>query len=286
MKIHIVIAVHNRLAETKKCVASINSQTYKNIQLYIVDDGSTDGTKAWVESIDATLISGSGNLWWTGAVAAAFNLIVPNVDGNDFFMVLSNDAVLDENALDLLVKASVDRGYAVCGSLSVDKKTNICMSSGALVKSWILNINYHPFRYEKLIQISKKVELVTMLTGRSLIFPIKILKKSGNFDSKSLPHYGGDVEMTIRLGNLGYSLYIVPTSIIYVNREETGLNPGDRKMTVFDRALSLFSIKSANSIYYRTILALKIAPIYALPSYLMVTYMKIIFSLFILKRKE
>ena len=283
MKVHILIPVHNRLIETKKCIASLLNQTYSNIEIYIIDDGSSDGTKEWVDKINATRIEGNGNLWWTGAIAKGVNYVLPLSKENDFIMTLNNDVVLDKNAINSLVLSSKKENNAIFGSLAIDNKTNFCMSSGAITKSWILNINFHPYREKMSSEVDNSLTEVSMLTGRSVLYPISVIKSVGNFDSKWLPHYGGDIEMTVRIKNAGYLLFIDPKSKVYVNREETGLNPGERYLSFSERLSSLFSIKSANSLYYRTILAIKIVPFYSIPSYIFITYLKIFFSLFFKK---
>ena len=43
-KISVIIPVFNNENKIKKCINSMIKQTYKNIEMIIVDDGSTDGT--------------------------------------------------------------------------------------------------------------------------------------------------------------------------------------------------------------------------------------------------
>lgn len=45
-----IITTHNRLALLKRAVKSVEEQTYPAIELIVVDDASTDGTKEWCES--------------------------------------------------------------------------------------------------------------------------------------------------------------------------------------------------------------------------------------------
>lgn len=41
--ISVIVAVYNIEAYLEKCVRSIREQTYRNLQIILVDDGSTDG---------------------------------------------------------------------------------------------------------------------------------------------------------------------------------------------------------------------------------------------------
>ena len=45
-----VITTRNRLPLLKRAVESVMQQTYSNIEIVVVDDGSDDGTKEWAES--------------------------------------------------------------------------------------------------------------------------------------------------------------------------------------------------------------------------------------------
>lgn len=49
VKVSIVIPTYNEEAEIENCLESLKKQTYKNIEIIIVDDGSTDKTKEMVE---------------------------------------------------------------------------------------------------------------------------------------------------------------------------------------------------------------------------------------------
>ena len=49
--VSVIIPTHNRLPLLRLAVDSVRSQTFEGWELIVVDDGSTDGTGAWVESI-------------------------------------------------------------------------------------------------------------------------------------------------------------------------------------------------------------------------------------------
>ena len=86
--------------------------------------------------------------------------------------------------------------------------------------------------------------------------------------------------LLISLGALN-KLFLVPKSAVYVMREETGLNPMDRCLTFREKILSLFSIRSVSNLMIRTRFAWKVPPIYARPTYFIVSMIKIFSQLLI-----
>lgn len=53
MKISIVIPVYNSLDYLRECVRSITSQTFRDVEVLLVDDGSTDGSGSLCDSLAA-----------------------------------------------------------------------------------------------------------------------------------------------------------------------------------------------------------------------------------------
>ncbi|MDQ3818488.1 MAG: glycosyltransferase [Acidobacteriota bacterium] len=51
--VSVILAVHNREASVARAVRSVLAQTYSNVELIVVDDGSTDNTRRVVESFGA-----------------------------------------------------------------------------------------------------------------------------------------------------------------------------------------------------------------------------------------
>lgn len=55
MLFSVIIPTHNRADKLQKCLESLTIQTYKNFEVIVSDDGSTDHTKKIVESFQKTL---------------------------------------------------------------------------------------------------------------------------------------------------------------------------------------------------------------------------------------
>ena len=285
--IHIIIPVHNRLHLTKKCLASLDRQSFRDWHAYIVDDGSSDGTYEWVNSLarsDISCIQGDGSLWWTGSMDFGVQTALTNTSNGDFIMSLNNDLVFFSNdAIEILIETTKNNSNSICASLSVaDSKNKEVMSSGSKMLSWVLNIPHHPLygNFYSNITNFNPIE-VDMLTGRSVIYPVSVFDNLNRFNFEMFPQYGGDNEFTFRAKKMGHKLFIVPNSVVIVNRSETGINPMDKVLSFREKIESLFSIRSVNNLIIRTRFAMSVPPWYARPTYLIIAFLKIIAQLFL-----
>ena len=78
MKISVIIPTYNRKHTLHRAIESVLNQTFKPLEIIVVDDGSNDGTGEWVEeiypSIKYVFIKNSG-------VSAARNTGVRSANG-------------------------------------------------------------------------------------------------------------------------------------------------------------------------------------------------------------
>ena len=61
-KISVIVAVYNIEAYLEKCVRSLRNQTYRNLQIILVDDGATDGCPAICDRLAASQTPGMPEL--------------------------------------------------------------------------------------------------------------------------------------------------------------------------------------------------------------------------------
>ncbi|MDH5465779.1 MAG: glycosyltransferase, partial [Thiovulaceae bacterium] len=57
MMVSIIIPTFNRLELLKRAIASAQDQTYKDYELIIIDDASTDGTKEYLQTLPHKIIT-------------------------------------------------------------------------------------------------------------------------------------------------------------------------------------------------------------------------------------
>ena len=100
--ISIVIPIYNAEKYLEECLNSIKSQTYKNFEVIMVNDGSKDDS----ETICMNFLRSDSRFRYlkkaNGGVSSARNLGLDNVKG-DYITFIDADDWVDENYLDLLI---------------------------------------------------------------------------------------------------------------------------------------------------------------------------------------
>ncbi len=120
--ISIIIPSYNVENYIAKGIESCLNQTYQNIEVIIVDDGSCDNTVSVIEKYNDERIKlikkdNSG-------VSATRNIGIKNSNG-DYCVFLDSDDWLELNAIEKLVEHIDETKLAACGYKRVDKEKNI-----------------------------------------------------------------------------------------------------------------------------------------------------------------
>ena len=143
--VSIIMPVYNRKGVVKKAIDSVLNQSYKNFELIVVDDKSTDGTRDILKSIDderVKLIFLNSN---SGA-SAARNVGLKNCSGKYVFY-LDSDNEWDSRYLGAMVVAFMelpDADALYSGQFLYDNfnEPPFAMRYGSLNKSLLSNGNY------------------------------------------------------------------------------------------------------------------------------------------------
>lgn len=97
------IATYNSAKTLSKCLDSIKNQTYKNIEIIVMDSYSKDRTQDIAASYGARIV-------FAPNLATARKVGADESTGNYIFIV-DSDQVLDTNVIEECVKACEDEGY-------------------------------------------------------------------------------------------------------------------------------------------------------------------------------
>lgn len=141
--ISIIVPVYNVEKYLNRCVESIVNQTYKNLEIILIDDGSPDNCPkmcdAWAEKDGRIKVIHKEN----GGAASARNAGLEVVTGNYIGFVDSDDYI-DENMFSEMINSVCvnDSDIAICNTYSIDSNGNIELRSlnynGVLVDKYSL----------------------------------------------------------------------------------------------------------------------------------------------------
>jgi len=106
--VSVVIPTHNRRNSVKRLVQSVLNSSYKNVEIIVVDDASSDGTLAFLtekyrKNKNITILHNKKNLY----TAATRNKGAEKAKG-DYIFFVDDDNVVDKNTIAELVKPFED----------------------------------------------------------------------------------------------------------------------------------------------------------------------------------
>lgn len=252
-KIFICIPIFNRISFTINCLLSINRSSYKNFQVIICDDGSTDNSSIIIKQKfpSVIIVKGDGNLFWTGATAMAIEKALELCAKSDLIFTLNNDTELLIDTLEVLLESYHNNSNSIIGALNVfyDNPKKI-EPSGFIKKGGLLFPEFQNsvHQYGQFIQNEKEMIEVDSLSGKGVLVPVHVFEKTGNYNYKMIPHYFGDTEFTIRAQRKGYKIYLNTKAKVLSHVDETGPGTIKNKTTCIKYLNSFLDIRSENYI--------------------------------------
>lgn len=121
MKVSVIVPVYNCIDELSRCVKSIVSQTYSELEIILVDDGSTDGSSALCDKLadrDARIkVIHQANKGASAARNAGLKTAV-----GDYITFVDSDDSMDEDLCGCLLDLAVQHNAEVsqCGYKRID----------------------------------------------------------------------------------------------------------------------------------------------------------------------
>jgi len=249
--INICIPVHNRVDKTISCIESIKKQAYKNVCVVICNDGSTDNTQGIITKRfpDVVVLSGDGNLWWTGGTNLTVSYSLSHAGNNDFIFTLNNDTELLPDTLQRLAQTAEKYPHAIIGALNVFfSEPERIEPSAYKVKGGIFfrRMHHRINEWGEKLQDDLDVVEVDSLSGKGVLFPVSVFRDVGLYNAGKLPHYHADTELVFRAQRKGYRVYLDYKAKVLSHQELSGLGTVTSKPTVRGFVRSFSSLKSAN----------------------------------------
>ena len=111
-KVSIIVPVYNTSKYLNKCIDSIIKQTYKNIEIVLINDGSTDNSLEilkYYESMDKRIIVIDKR---NTGVSDTRNIGISASTG-EYIMFIDSDDFIDENTIEIMLKYIIKKDVDV-----------------------------------------------------------------------------------------------------------------------------------------------------------------------------
>ncbi len=198
ISIAVLITCHNRKEKTLNCLNLLfdqNSEINLLIDVFLVDDGSTDKTfeEVKMKFPKVNIIKGDGSLFWNRGINLAWQEAVkikPN-----FYLWLNDDTFLHNNSLNTLVQSSFE-------------KNNQAIIIGSTISEINEEITYGGRnKYGKLVQPNGELQLCNHFNGNIVLIPNQVFEIVG-YNDITFHHALGDFDYGLRARKLGIRLVV------------------------------------------------------------------------------
>lgn len=210
--VSIIIVNWNGMKWLQKCLDSLYSQTYKNFEIILVDNASTDESIEFVENNypEIVTIRNKENLGF----AEGNNIGLKKVNG-DFVLLLNNDTWAEGDFLEKIIRAFDEIPYL--GSVQpqikiMDEPEKLDACGSYWTNSSIL---YH-YGYGKNSESNKYNRRMPFFSnkGACMLIKTELIKKIGLFDDDFGCYYE-ETDFCHRVWLVGYECWYYPDAVIY-----------------------------------------------------------------------
>ena len=200
--VSVIVPVYNIADYVEKCVQSIVSQTYTNLEILLIDDGSTDGSSNVCDEL--SLIDPRIRVIHkdNGGVASARNRGIQEAKG-DYLSFIDGDDYIDADMIESLVELSITEkaDIAYCRyryitessnkDIISDEKTIITVCSGIEAVRYCLlhKPGFDLYAWDGLYARSVICEFVKDILYEDQVFTVEAMLKSTNVVSTSSKKY-------------------------------------------------------------------------------------------------
>lgn len=213
-----IVVTYNRKKLLKECIEALLMQDVRELDIMIIDNASTDGTKEYINSCieknNIMYFNTQKNIGGAGGfnfgIKKAYNL------NYDYFWLMDDDTIVKKNSLQELIEASNvlenDFGYLSSSVLWIDGKPCV-MNKQKITNQW----------YDKSELLEKSLIQTYYSTFVSFFVRREVVREIG-LPIKDFFIWGDDVEYSNRISKK-YNCYMVGKSqVIHKTKDNNGSN--------------------------------------------------------------
>ncbi len=214
-QVKIIILNWNGKKDTLECLASVMSMDYKNYDVIVVDNGSTDGSVDAIRECypDVKIIENGKNIGYAaGNNAGIYRALEDKVD---YVFILNNDVIVDPNLLTKLVDVSeLDGEIGIVGPANYYyDKPDILWSMGASL-SRKGDVDNKIIGQGELGLLWNHIQEVDSIVGSAILVKKEVFSKVGVFDERYFLCHE-EYDFSARVAGSGYKSISVPSAKIW-----------------------------------------------------------------------
>jgi GT2 family glycosyltransferase len=215
-KVCAIVVTYNRLDLLKECIEALRTQTYAVEKILVINNGSSDGTMAWLLeqqdlwAINQENVGGAGG-FYRGIKEASKK-------GFDWLWLMDDDVIVDSTGLfNLLdVEKTLKKVGFLCSHIKDDEGTvvNVPTIDMSVGKSGYVTWGEY---------LDKKIIKVREATFVSVLIPQNVVDEIG-LPIKEFFIWGDDIEYTRRISKKYKGYLIGSSSVIHRRAQKNALN--------------------------------------------------------------
>jgi GT2 family glycosyltransferase len=211
----VVVLCLNRREDTVECLRSLDRLRWDALSVFVVDNGSTDGTLEAVRSEfpHVTAIRSEQNLGFADGNNVGMRAALEA--GADYVLILNNDTVVDERLVEALVAEAERRpdAGALCPLIHYVDPADHIWYAGARFDPRAVHNGRHTGYGDRDTGQYRTVREIGRATGAAMLVPRRVIEHVGYFEGRLFIQVE-DVEWSLRMRRAGYRILFVPDGLV------------------------------------------------------------------------
>lgn len=233
----------NRTVDTLRFLEKISEQTYQNLHVVVVDDGSSDNTSlnTLLNFPNVHIVRGNGSLWWAGGtnLGSAFALD----RGAEYIFTINDDSQFDSTLISTLYDISSQDPKYIVGSVIVEENNEDTIwslgSSKDLSVARLMKLNFSGENIDILRTLQDPYP-VNFMPGNGVLIPRGVFESVGYYDEVNFPQYHADSELILRASKMADFKPVISLRSKVINQILTEPLVEDLASLIFNKKSDLY----------------------------------------------
>jgi len=238
--VSVVIPTHNRKEMLIRLIKSIKNNTYKKLEIIVVDDASTDGTFEEVKKnfSDVKIIRNEENL----LLAASRNIGINNSKGEYIFLI-DDDNVVDKKCIFELIKIIQNDKIGMVAPLTLYWKNKNKIRLFGVKRNMVTSVTRFPYK-DKIFSKNIPKFIETKDCPNAFMIKRSVINDIGIFDSKNFPIHYDEADLGERIRSANFKIYYIRDAKVWHNEPLIEEKKFSRNFNVFNEERAYFTSRN------------------------------------------